>query len=155
VQRRPKAAASGHTPRSPASSYALPRIRCRPRSVSRAGFQIQLGCKRTSREPTMRLQERLAARVSSRPHARSTSALAGDYVGPNCDGSECAHKAEIGVIVPLSSSEQSRFISSFFHHRSTGDEHVYAQNNPNSAPASSAIFLEASRARPPDHICSH
>ncbi len=26
-------------------------------------------------------------------------------MGPNCDGSECAHKAEIGVIVTLSSSE--------------------------------------------------
>jgi hypothetical protein len=43
-------------------------------------------------------------------------------VGPNCDGSECADKAEIGVIVTLSSSEQSRFISYFFHHRSTGDQ---------------------------------
>src|SRR5437870_9109440 len=68
-------------------------------------------------------------------------------MGPNCDGSECAHKAEIGVIVTLSSSEQSRFISYFLHHRSTGDPHVYVQKHPNSAPASTTDFLEASRAR--------
>jgi hypothetical protein len=37
-------------------------------------------------------------------------------------------KAEIGVTVILWSSEQSRFISYFFHHRSTGDQHVYVQN---------------------------
>jgi hypothetical protein len=43
-------------------------------------------------------------------------------VGAHGDGSECAHKADIGVIVTLSSSEQSRFISYFVHHRSTGDQ---------------------------------
>jgi hypothetical protein len=68
-------------------------------------------------------------------------------VGPNCDGSECAHKAEIEVIIILSSREQSRFFGYFFHHRSTGDQHVYVQKHPNSAHASSADFLEASRVR--------
>jgi CRP-like cAMP-binding protein len=50
------------------------------------------------------------------------------------------HKAEIGVIVTLSSSEQSRFLN-FFHHRSTGYQHVYVQKHPNSVHASSADFF--------------
>jgi hypothetical protein len=43
------------------------------------------------------------------------------------------------VIVPLSSSEQSSFADYFFHHRSTGDQHVYVQKH--SAHASSADFF--------------
>jgi hypothetical protein len=46
------------------------------------------------------------------------------------------------VIVTLSSSEQSRFISCFFHQRSPGDRHVYVRKHPNSAHASSADFFE-------------
>jgi hypothetical protein len=45
------------------------------------------------------------------------------------------------VIVTLSSSEQSSFISYFFHQRSTGDQHVYVQKHPNSAHASTTDFF--------------
>jgi hypothetical protein len=45
-------------------------------------------------------------------------------VGPNCDGSECAYKAEIGVIVTLSSSEQLPVISYFLHRRWMRDQQV-------------------------------
>jgi hypothetical protein len=64
-------------------------------------------------------------------------------VGLNCDGSEYAHRAEIGVITTLSSSEQSRFISDFFHHSSTGDRSMY--KNPRMQ--ARQIFLEAPRER--------
>ena len=51
------------------------------------------------------------------------------------------------MIVTLSSSEQSSFISYFFHQRSTGDQHVYVQKHPNSAHASSADFFGSLRER--------
>ena len=54
------------------------------------------------------------------------------------------------MIVTLSSSEQSSFISYFFHQRSTGDQHVYVQKHPNSAHASTTDFLEPSMQRKHD-----
>ena len=54
-------------------------------------------------------------------------------------------KADIGVIVTLSSSEQSRFISYFLHHRPTGDQHVYLKNNQLRACKRGKIFFAALR----------
>ena len=45
-------------------------------------------------------------------------------MGPNYDGSKSAYKAEIGVIVTLSSSEQLPVISYFLHRRSMRDPQV-------------------------------
>jgi hypothetical protein len=59
-------------------------------------------------------------------------------VGPNGDGSEC---------ITLSSSKQSRFISYFFHHRSTGDPVFVRRRAEPRACKARQIFLEAFRER--------
>ena len=99
MRRRPKASASGHAP-SPLPATHLPRIRCRPPSISRwVEIPHHLGCKGTGREPTIELQERLGREGLKPPscavYKRTTRRLSEG----NCDGLKCAHKAEARVIV--------------------------------------------------------
>src|SRR5436190_8955272 len=66
--------------------------------------------------------------------------------GGNCDGSECAHKAGVGVTVTLPSSEQSRFISTFSITRSTATSTSMCENIRTARLQARQIFLAASRA---------